>query len=110
MEDVVVELADAVLGFLDLEPAEPYNDPNIVTVRSQQTAWVIFQVTKNYTRGVGFSQDEEGVWSVDPALQAVIVSAAARYGAVRPGQGAMTLEEFTANELAVLHQFRIRNA
>lgn len=106
MDDIIVELAAAVRSFLDVEDAAPWGNPDVVLVRSQSTAWIAFTIVRNYTRGVGFSVDDNGVWSVDPALQAVIVSTAARYGALGPSVSDMSLTEFRPTEKAVLHQFR----
>ena len=104
--DIIVELAEAVRSFLDVEDSPIYDNPDIVLVRSQSTTWLLFQVTKNYTRGNGFSQDEDGVWHVDEALQGVIVSTTARYGALGPAKSEMSLTEWSPMERSVLHHFR----
>ena len=107
LDPIVVAVSDALREYYSEDTEPPYSE-EYVTLRANQAGYAVFEIVRNYTRGVGFEL-VKGVWQVDSALQAVIVSASSRYYATR-AQGTMTFGEFTDGERAVLHQFRIRNA
>jgi hypothetical protein len=65
-------LADAVVAFLGVEPDDD------VKLRAFHQVGVVVTLTKAYTRGVGFSEGEDGHLIIAEALQGVIITATAR--------------------------------
>lgn len=109
MDAVILELSNAVIRGLGLMPEYPENDENQLTLEVGDDAWTIFTTLKGYTRGVGFVVDDAGVWHIPDDLQAVLVTATSRYVAQsESGRTARFIEEWTANEQAILHQYRLR--
>ena len=109
LDDIYLELGDAVRSYLDVEPY--LQDTDQVRIRSGETVWVVFWSLHAYCRGVGFSQDDTGVWTIDPPLQAVMVSASARYSSQSmppASQAPFTVTDWSATELAILSAYRLR--
>src|SRR5438067_964317 len=110
MPDIPVELTDNVISILGLEPEYPDGDPNKVVLKVGDQLWVLFTAVRSYTRGNGFSVDENGVWQIPDDIQSVLVTAYPRYalGYVPGGDttGPKGLGSFSDIELKILNQYR----